>query len=206
MLRIFVEGTTDIKFLKDLVRYEFGQTINDEIIIHIGGWGNLFGETNLNILRLVADQEGASLVIFDADGDEDEEMTCEQKRQHILEKSNEHSVSFDLFLYPNNIDSGDREALLQKIANPLVFKPFYDCFKAYYECLREYDNQYKVRTGIVLKLLSKRPERKVSLFNYLKFHGQESGENKRDYADEAYWNLNSDSLIPLKDFLRPHFS
>ncbi len=207
LLRIFVEGSTDEKFLTDLIRVRFGKIISKSELIITGGWSNLFNEENINVIQLVAAQDGSSLVIFDTDKDSDiVEESFVIRQELLINKAKQNKVLINLFLFPSNEEDGDIESLLQTIANPVVYKPFAACFEPYFDCLHAYNRQYQSETGKDLKVWPGKIRRKLALINFLNFHDQESNANKRDYTDTNFWNPNSPALHPLIEFLRPHFS
>jgi hypothetical protein len=207
LLRIFVEGSTDLRFLTDLVWIHFGKTLNKSEIIVTRGWSNLFNEENLNIIQLVAAQGGSSLVIFDTDKDSDiVEESFVIRRELLINKAKKNKVLIDLFLFPNNKEDGDIESLLQTIANPNVYEPVATCYESYFDCLQEYNQRYQSETGIRLNIFREKDRRKLALRNFLSIHGQKSDEHKRNYTDTNFWNFNSPALHPLIDSLRPHFS
>jgi hypothetical protein len=196
MIKIFIEGVTDIKLLKDLVFFTFNQSIAEDIFVKTGGYGGLFNEQNLNQLRINTAQDGVNLVIFDADND------FSERKDELLSKAIQYEVEIKLFLFPNNIDSGDREKLLRSIANPDKYTPFDSCFEPYELCLKLYNKQYIQATGYPLNHI---PNNKIAIHNYLRLYNQETKEKRRDYMNAEYWDLTHGYLTPLRDFLRPFF-
>lgn len=196
--RIFVEGVTDVKFLKDLIRVHFGVKVSDELFVQTSGHGSLYNEKNLNLLQRVNDEGGQSLVIFDADNDFD------KRSEELMTNAKNNKIDIRLFLYPKNDGPGDRESLLQMIANSETYLPFAKCFDPYMECLKGYKVTYDFGKSKNEKLDV--PNRKTAIHNYLKIHRQESTERKRDYTDDTYWNIRSQQLTPLIDFLGLYFS
>ena len=206
MIRIFVEGPTDKKFLTDLIQRRLMRLIPDDLFVETGGWGGLFNkddslfrENNLNILRIVNAQNGVNLVVFDTD------HNFEERRRVLLEKAELNDVTFELFLFPDNQNTGDRETLLLQIVNPIAFLPVSQCFTPYFDCLQKVNEQRRIDTGNNLKIWPKKEERKMGLINYLQFHGQETSERKRDYTNPEYWNLYDPALNELIQFLTPFF-
>lgn len=196
--RIFVEGVTDEKFLKDLIRVRFGVKVEDKLFVQTTGYGSLYSEKNLNILQRVQDDGGMNLVIFDADNN------FEERNNELKTKAEINKVNIKLFLYPTNNGPGDRESLLQMIASVEKYLPFSKCFDPYMECLKDYKKTYDAGKSREDKLDV--PNRKVAIHNYLKIHRKEATERKRDYADVNYWDMNNQQLTPLINFLRLYFS
>ncbi|MBO0930967.1 DUF3226 domain-containing protein [Fibrella aquatilis] len=200
MVRLFVEGVTDVKFLEDYIYYKFNRRIIQENdIIKTGGYGSLYSESSINQLRYTQNQGGINLVIFDAD------LDFVNRKNELTKKSIDYQIDLELFLYPNNQESGDRESLLQSIANPEKYGSFATCFDPYATCIEAYKAEYDLLNAPKLTPFQQN-SRKTAIHNYLIMHGQEAREKSRNYADTAYWNLDSDALNPLYSFLAPHFS
>lgn len=205
--KIFVEGSTDSKFIVDLVQNRFNAELEREQVVVTGGFGRLFCAENLTQLERIQDEEGINLVIFDTDREEHiSEESFEIRKSLLVNQAEDKKIEIKLFLFPNNRDDGDLELLLQQIANPVVYKPFSACFEPYFDCLHAYNRQYQSETGKDLKVWPEKIRRKLALINFLNFHYQESNANKRNYTDTNFWDLNSPALNPLIAFLRPHFS
>lgn len=205
--KIFVEGVTDVKFISDIISHKFNVEPKAEWFVITGGFGKLFSEKSLNQLKRIQDDEGTNLVIFDTDKSFDSiEESFEIRHNFLLNKSNESEILIKLFLFPNNQDAGDRELLLQQIANPLVYEPVAICYESYFDCLHTYNEEYQRKKGMSLSIPPQRLKRKLTLSNFLSFHDQRKDEDKRNYADTDFWDLNHPALNPLIDFLRPHFS
>lgn len=195
-IRLFVEGKSDRKFLSDLIYCEFGYNFPEEYFVITGGWTRLFERKNIIELQRVQDEDGVSLVIFDAD------KSLISRRNNLLSEVKENLLNIELFLFPDNISSGDLESLLLSIANKEKHEAFFRCFDEYINCLQVYSDKYEEKYKKELSL----PPRKACVFEYLEIHNQETKEEKRDYTNATYWNLDSPHLDPLKDFLRPFFT
>lgn len=195
-IKFFVEGVTDVKFIRDFIFATFNRLIDESFFVTTGGYGSLFNEANVNQLQIINDNGGANLVIFDADSD------FTKRRQELISKSEKYSIQINLFLFPNNEESGDRESFLQKNANPEKYSPFATCFDSYMACLMAYNSQLIMAGNTPLNNL---PNRKVSIHNYLKIYGQEAIERKRNYTDSNFWDLTHEYSKPLKEFLSPYF-
>jgi hypothetical protein len=199
-IKIFVEGIADVKFLKDYINYSMPSfEISKETIIETGGWTNIDsqkekGENIQNQMRQNTDNGGINLVVFDADKD------FASRNQEIEVWKSKYNLDFELFLLPNNQDVGALEDLLEKIIvdnNQSIF----DCWDGFENCLQ--NNASKI-IGKDLTL----PAKKTKIYAYLevllgktKKEKEKIKERERDYKNVGHWNLNSDFLIPLKDFL-----
>ena len=103
---------------------------------------------------------------------------------------------FELFLFPNNSDSGNLEILLEKIINP-KHSAIFECFDGYQNCLKGKSKSYKV------------PASKTKIFAYLDtlLSSQDekfAKEDKRDYRNTNHWDLDNSYLNILKEFLEKY--
>ena len=199
-VKIFVEGKTDKKFLKDYFQHIFSEfEIFDENIIDSGGWTNITsqkeqGETIRNQMQRNTADDGVNFMIFDADED------FSTRKDDIEQWRAKNNLNFDFFLFPNNTDSGDLEDLLEKIITDQN-QPIFDCWESYETCLQEHASK------IIGKKMTT-PAKKTKIYGYLEALLGESNKEKeklkeknRDYRNIAHWNLDTDYLKPLKEFL-----
>jgi hypothetical protein len=140
------------------------------------------------------DNGGINLVIFDADKD------FESRKQEIENWKSKYGLAFELFLFPNNQNAGAFENLLEKIVIDNN-QPIFDCWNGFENCLQ--DNASKI-IGKKLTI----PAKKTKIYAYLEvLLGETKKEKemikdpKRDYKNKDHWNLNSEFLILLKEFL-----
>lgn len=180
-IQIFGEGKEDKKFSKDYLSHLHIDTTN--IIVEItGGW------TNLHLIKNKLDENsnkgGTNLVIFDAD------TNCENRRQEILQKRADLGVAFELFLLPTNQLPGELEDLLISISNP-AHQAIFDCFEGFKQCLTQ--------NGTYLH-----PDNKAKVFAYIEALSAETTPEKRDFLDYNLWNLDHQTLNPLRAFLLQH--
>ncbi len=203
-IRIFVEGVADIKFLKDYISEKYKVTLEKEAIIETKGWTNIFsakedGEKVKNKMNHNTDNDGVNLIIFDAD------QNYEQRLKEIESWKKETGLVFEIFLWPNNSDSGDLETVLENIINPKN-TPIFDCWNNYETCLTSKsivgrDNPLTI------------PTKKTKIHGYLeallgesKSQKEKIKERNRNYKDTKHWDLNSDYLDNLKLFLDKYFT
>ncbi len=132
------------------------------------------------------DNDGINLVIFDADNN------FTERKKEIEKKKEEFDIQFELFLFPNNQDSGDFEILLESISNK-EHKCIFECFDKYQNCLSSKNTTYIL------------PNRKARIFAFLETLGEETQPKKRNYCVEKCWDLNSAILNSLKIFLTEKF-
>ena len=109
---IFVEGTADVRFLKQYIRHLFGEDVADERLVNLEGLGNLKAEASAVRMRSMTANGGVNLVIVDADKD------FQGRKDEIAKWQQANGVKFELFLLPNDQDAGALEDLLENIINP----------------------------------------------------------------------------------------
>ena len=204
--RIFVEGDADKKFANDYFHHLFHEDVPQHSINHTGdlkgdktgGYKKLSEEINIREMRINTDQGGVNIVIFDADKD------IESRRKELLAIQQEFSVEFELFLLPNDKDTGALEDLLENIINP-VNQPVMDCWQVYEDELGKVRIPSKTPPTLTL------PAKKTKIYGYLEALLGESNtqkemikEVKRNYEDTRHWNLDAEYLEPLKEFFEKH--
>jgi len=195
-VKLFIEGVADQKFLTDIIFNSFGKKLVDQDFNRLGGYT---GIDNVDIdFRSNSDSGGTNLLFLDTDYP-DTNGGFERRLRETLAKKTQLSIDFSLFLFPNHQDDGDLEVLLERIINP-VHQDIFDCWADYEGCLSARHRDYTV------------PARKTKIYGYMEaLHGisksqkEKAKEQNRDYLNTAHWNLNSEALLPLIEFLRPHF-
>ncbi|MGN8370619.1 DUF3226 domain-containing protein [Helicobacter pylori] len=192
---IFVEGPSDKVFLEVYLYFLEDFPIKNFKVKDVKG------KDNLSKRLLEIEKYDKTLIIFDANKDYEsnkkEILTVVSKRKQTISEE-------QIFLFPNNQDDGDLETLLLKIAK---HDEFLKCFEGYLECIKSKE-YYKPIKNI----------RKNMLYAYLEALGLENltktnidvfdskGKIKEKYKEEyeklkEVVDFNSNSLIPLKDFL-----
>ncbi|MCQ2932695.1 hypothetical protein JT204_01200 [Helicobacter pylori] len=193
---IFVEGPSDKMFLEVYLYFlEYFPIKNFKV-------RSANGKDKLPNLLLEIEQYAKTLIIFDADNYESNKkeilkvVSKTQQQQKITEEQ--------IFLFPDNQDDGDLETLLLEIAK---HDEFLKCFEGYLECIKSKEH-YKPIKDI----------RKSKWYAYLEVFGLENltktnidvfdnkGKIRKEYKEEyeklkEVIDLNSKSLIPLKNFL-----
>ncbi|MCQ2896501.1 hypothetical protein JT086_02700 [Helicobacter pylori] len=224
---IYTEGESDKKFLSwclDVWKNEdhFDQAHFD--IIHVEGKDKLFSdefcERIENILKNKNQEYRQVCIIFDADikkENQESDAGFDNKLKHIREKFKEKGTDFpkeQIFLFPNNQDDGDLETLLLEIAK---HDEFLKCFEGYLECIKSKEH-YKpikdIRKNMLYAYLEvfelqnffKDKRNKNDKKNEEKIIIDDKGKIKEEYKEEyeklkEVIDFNSNSLIPLKDFL-----
>lgn len=194
-IRIFVEGVADVKFLSDYISYIFPEFehVKKESIIDCSGWTNN-REKSENLMKQNTDNEGSNLVIFDADDDFD------KRREKLMKWKEEANLSFELFLFPDNKSNGSLEDLLEKCILERN-QPIFDCWTGYEKCLQSKHIEGREKPLTI-------PAKKTKIYGYLEAllentntEKEKIKERKRDYTNPDHWNLDSEALNPLKEFL-----
>ncbi len=201
---IFVEGPSDKVFLEVYLYFLEDLPIKNFKV------QNIKGKDNLSKRLLEIEKYDKTLIIFDADNyksNKKEILTVVSKTKQTISEE-------QIFLFPNNQDDGDLETLLLKIAK---HDEFLKCFEGYLECIKSKEH-YKpiknIRKNMLYAYLelfelekffqykwdtnNKKNEEKIII--------DDKGKIKEKYKEEyeklkEVVDFNSNSLIPLKDFL-----
>lgn len=193
--QIVVEGVADKQFIRQYVKYLFGEDIPENLLISTEGKDKLKKSSSINRIQSMTDDGGINLVIFDADDD----FTI--RLNEINEWKKENNLEFELFLFPNNKSSGELEDLLENIIN-LNNKEIFECWDNYERELKSIDIPGRTPPPLTT------PAKKTKIYGYLEALLSGSSKDKekikernRDYTNSLHWNLNADYLEPLKTFL-----
>ncbi len=205
---IFVEGPSDKVFLEVYLYFLEDLPIKNFKVRSTNGKDNLSSK-----LLLETEKYAKTLIIFDAD------KNYESNKKEILSKTQQKITEEQIFLFPNNQDDGDLETLLLEIAK---HKEIIQCFKRYLKCIeckyigiKEHHELIKnIRKNMLYAYLevfelqkffqyewdinNKKNEKKIIIDGKgkIKEKHQEEYEKLKEVID-----FNSNSLIPLKDFL-----
>ena len=204
LYRIFVEGDADKRFIAQLLESIFNENIPSGNIIPTHGYTNLIAvdkeRTFINEMQRRTADGGINLVVFDADSN------CETRRRELSDWERRSKVNFELFLFPDNSNSGELEDLLRQIINP-VNQPVMECWDKYEDSLKAINLPWK--DGIPLTI----PAKKTRIYAYLeallgssRSEKEKIKEAKRDYLNKNHWDLNAQALHNLIDFLESNLS
>lgn len=192
---IFVEGVADARFFKQYINHVFGEEVADERLVILKGWDNLKTEASVVRMRSMSANGGVNIVIVDADKD------FQTRQAEIAEWQQANEVEFELFLLPNNQDKGALEDLLENIINPNN-RPILDCWEDYEKELLKLDIPGRTPPPLTT------PAKKTKIYGYLEAMLGESKSQKelikevnRNYENTLHWNLDAESLEPLKEFM-----
>ena len=205
MVKIFIEGkeksVPESDFLRAILNH-IGATSDKYEIVYTGGYTNLMDSDkmpNVGILQANTDDGGKNLVIFDADASNNNGGFA-VRRDELLKRRDELSLDFDLFLWPDNGSDGDVELLMESIARKDLYPEFFDCFGKYEHCM----SQRKNDKG---EPFYSTPNRKGKLHTYFsalpisKSKKNKFGNGQWRWSDPEIWDLDFDTLKPIKDFL-----
>ncbi|RKV02233.1 DUF3226 domain-containing protein [Helicobacter pylori] len=202
---IFVEGPSDKVFLEVYLYFL------EDIPIKNFKVQNIKGKDNLSKRLLEIEQYAKTLIIFDADKD------YESNKKEILKvvsKTKQTISEEQIFLFPNNQDDGDLETLLLEIAK---HDKFLKCFEGYLECIKSKEHYKPIKNiskskwyayleVFELQNFFKDKRNKNDKKNEEKIIIDDKGKIRKEYKEEyeklkEVIGFNSNSLIPLKDFL-----
>ena len=192
---IIVEGEADKKFMEDYYHHLFQTPAPKNSIIHTGGYKKLVDEVILRQMQMNTDQGGVNLVIFDADDD------YKTRWEELSSLKEQYGVEFELFLFPNNQDTGALEDLLENTINSNN-RPILDCWENYEEELRRLEIPGRTPPPLTT------PAKKTKIYGYLEaLLGESKKEKKmikeieRNYENLLHWDLDAEYLERLKEFL-----
>lgn len=204
-IRIFCEGTSDQRFLRDFLNVHYNIDISDKelnnnkYIQNLGSWNKLKVQKE-QITETFS--EYTSLIFLDAD---DEKVTDKAGFKETLTfvenlMTEWNWTKYDVFVLPNHQDNGTIENLLENVIN-IKNKKIFDCWDEFEDCLSK-DHSLTI------------PAKKSKIYSYLEcLHGvtnQEKDKCKdpnRDFQDENLWdikNLENPYIKKLKDFFDIH--
>ncbi len=199
---IFVEGPSDKVFLEAYLYFL------EDIPIKNFKVKDITGKDNLSKRLLEIEKYDKTLIIFDADKD------YESNKKEILSKTQQKITEEQIFLFPNNQDDGDLETLLLEIAK---HDEFLKCFEGYLECIKSKEHYKPIKNiskskwyayleVFELQNFFKDKRNKNDKKNEEKIIIDDKGKIRKEYKEEyeklkEVIDFNSNSLIPLKDFL-----
>lgn len=204
-IRIFCEGVSDQRFLRDFLKAHYQIDISDKdlknnkFIENLGSWNKL----KIQKEKITESfSEYTSLIFLDAD---DEKVTDKAGFDKTINFVNDlmsewNWEKYDVFVLPNHQDNGTVEDLLENIIN-FKNKKIFDCWEGFEDCLSK---DYSLTI----------PAKKSKIYSYLEcLHGvtnQEKDKCKdanRDFLNENLWdikNLENPYISKIKEFLDKH--
>ena len=192
MIHLFLETkhqkTSEYVFMDTLLKkLELSQDVKIETI---NGKDNLANAKNTFFTNTL--EGGINLIVFDADTPLNG-GGFEGRKKELMDKLKELDIAAEIFLFPNNQDDGCFEDLLLNIALNDKYKSFFDCFGDYEKCLGD-DYEHPNLKGKVYTYIS-------SMKSLTNSQRKDLGQGRWLFDNPDYWNLESEYLTPLKDFL-----
>jgi hypothetical protein len=213
-IQIFVEGDGDVKFISDYISHiipNVSVDIKKKKVANISidgiakiriqgleGWSDI--QNVKPDIKRNEENGGVNLIIFDADTIHNE-GGFDKRKQEIHDKIS--GTTCEIFLFPNNQDDGALEDLFENIINTKN-APIFDCWNKFETCLQDSASP-KVGRDLTI------PAKKSKIYVYLEALLGKSKEEKkkikdpfRNFDDTDHWDLDTDYLNPLKDFITKH--
>jgi hypothetical protein len=203
-IRIFCEGISDQRFLRDFISLNYGFEITDnqlkkgEYIHCLNGWTNL---KNLKNRITEENSEFTSVIFLDAD---DEHTNGKEGKEKTVCFVNDLMKSwnwekYDLFVFPNNKEEfGEVEDFLEQIIN-MENNDIFECWNGFEECLTKKNKGYNI------------PAKKSKIYLYHEaLHGNTNEEKnkckdkERNFNNTKLWETDinkNESLMSVKQFL-----
>ncbi len=176
---------------------------NQVAIYEMGGWTTLPTNKLLPRLQQSLEVDVLNLVIYDADTIKHASGGVSARRAELQQQAKVLSLSFELFLLPNNVADGNLENLLESLI-PTGHRQVIDCFAAYETCMRGCSTP----TGEPYRL----PADKSKFYAYIEAMPITDDERKahksrgttKYFVNAAYWNLDAAEIQALRTFLDLH--
>ncbi len=185
--KFFVESKADIKFLKDFINAKFNISLNGSFFDTLGAWSGYKAGGNLKASIVENyDNQRKTILILDADND------LINRRNEVTSDFVKYNTPLRLFLFPNDISTGNLESLLAQIAYD---RKAIDCFLEFERCVSGYPkplNHSRIYAYLDLLL---HPNQVVNNIDMRK-------DEFRDYRNKKHWDLENIALQPLCDFLK----
>ncbi|ERJ77108.1 hypothetical protein J5A56_06890 [Prevotella melaninogenica] len=197
MTYIFLEtgkpATSEAVFIKTLIE-NLGYNMSSNKVEFVNGYKNLINV--IPTIKARCAEDGKVIIIFDADspGNNGGYYTRREEIEKILDENNTQA---ELFLFPNNDEDGDFETLLEHLMQKTKHAKMLDCYTDYENCL---GNDY-VHPNLKGKIFTY-----ISAMKMTNSKRRKLGNGEWMFDNAEYWNLESDYLKPLKEFLQQHCS
>lgn len=138
-IRLFCEGISDQRFLRDFLKIHYDINISDEdlkkneYIENMGSWNKL---TSLELKIKERYSDLISLIFLDADDEKViDKPGFEATVKFVTELMTEWNwTKYDIFVLPNNQDSGTVEDLLENVINK-KHSHIFECWNEFENCL-----------------------------------------------------------------------
>lgn len=198
-IRIFCEGKSDQRFLRDFIEINYNIRINDDelkgnrYIHNLGGWTNL-KNVRTKITEELSDY--TSLIFLDADDERVGEKAGFKATRNLVDDLMKQWkwTKYDTYIFPNNKDDGEVEDFFQNIINK-DNNGIFDCWDDLEGCILNKNENYLL------------PAKKTKIYLYhevLLSDREKCKDANRDFKDKDLWDLNYSTnhyLLNLKNFL-----
>lgn len=199
MNKIFIESrkpeTPEYQFLETYITSVLAIASSQFSIYCVNGKDNLW-----NVAPQFQEAEitgGNNLVIFDADTPLNG-GGYEKRKHELTERMRALNLHAALFLFPNNHDDGIFENVLEHMMLYDKHHRFLDCFSDYESCLGDQYVHPNLKSKVFSYISSMKdlPNSKRKLL----------GSGKWQFDNPSYWDMTTDYLDPLKDFLKENLT
>jgi hypothetical protein len=186
--KFFVESKADEKFLKDYIVEIFQLNLQDADFDTLTSWSGYKAGGSLSAsIRQGFEDEKKIILILDADNN------FAERKKEVLGDFAKFGIPVELFLFPNNANTGSIESLLCEIA---VERKILKCFEDYEDCIKGYKSPV-VKSKVFAYLDALLPS------NQKKNDSKDLIQDKnRDYRNKTHWNLQHEYLNSLKGFIQ----
>lgn len=199
---IFIEAknsnTSEYNFIKTILDNNFAD--KDKEIVCMDGVDNLFCPAIINRMKQAQDAGDNVLVLVDADYPS-KGWGHNKRHDDIEDRKTKLSLSFQLFIYPNNSDDGDVEILMESLVRKDLHKDWWDRFEDYEKCIQgAKDAENKPKYNL--------PNRKAKLHTYISSQQLSNRQRKKIGAgfwlfdDSNYWDFTRKELSPLLEYFQ----
>ncbi len=196
-IRIFCEGISDQRFLRDFLKIHYNLDFSDKELEQNNFINKLNSYNKLKDRKSLITEtfsEFTSLIFLDAD---DKKVLDKAGFEGTNKFVNDLMTSwnwtkFDIFVLPNNQDSGTVEDLLENVINK-KHSQIFECWNEFEKCLSK-DESLKI------------PAKKSKIYSYLECLNEKDNcsDRNRNFQDENLWeirNLENPYILKLKEFL-----
>ncbi|GEM_PF-2173529 len=193
--RIIVEGKEDGNFLRQVLE-SFSIPVNQvDPFLEVGGKTMEKFQELSEILRGNVDIGVKLLAVIDADDD------WKKRKQPLLEFMKEFDIEEEqVFVFPDDTKNGCLEDLLLELI-PDEKLEIIECLNAASKCVNNLGVVGMDKKDIIHQYVSSNLTKKQR-----KQRGQHANEETRNYSDSTVWNLESEALQPLTNFLKKHLA
>lgn len=194
-IKFIVEGNADALFIRAFLKKHLNLDYKDNDFIKIGGCTKelLSLDANLKLINESISKGRKNLLLFDAD-----QPDFKQTKGNLELWKKELEIDYKIFLFPNNKDDGSLETLLFNIANLTDGKDgVLNCFDSYKQCITGLNKNFSLPDAH-----AKFYAFEEAVLSRTKF--KDVGNKPDKYLLDELYNIKSDYLNPLKEFLTTH--